>query len=134
MESKELRIGNLYMERCTKTVIEVIEITKEAVYFSGEFRGNWQAEPIPLTEEWLLKFGFECVHKANEHYQIQNPKGYKDLHKIHIFKTIGDSWHLAFSDTTTDKDYTPPCHFQNIHQLQNLYKALTGEELEIKTK
>jgi len=141
IESKELRIGNYVWEDyggCYEVVgVDSEKKAQQVKLKKPNFKGVGQyniehIEPIPLTEEWLIKFGFTVVYKKNKHYNIQNPRGYKDLHKIHIFKTIGDSWHLAFSDSVTDKDYTPPCHFTHVHQLQNLYFALTGEELTIK--
>lgn len=75
-------------------------------------------EPIPLTEEWLFKFGFD-----------------KPAYSI-----CGDIFHL----TKWDKNPLDWCvamnknnaiiveKLQYVHQLQNLYFALTGEELTIK--
>ena len=131
MDLKELRIGN-YVNYYLEPPISENELVKLTLYDFINIDFGWRNyNPIRLTEEWLIKFGFELVHKGNKHYQIQNPKGYKDSHKIHIFKTIGDNWHLAFSDTING-DYTPACHFKYVHQLQNLYFALTGKELTIK--
>ena len=68
-------------------------------------------KPIPLTEEWLLKFWF-----------ISNP--YEDRYEkgsIHIecIKTKGETY-LWIENMP---------HIKYVHQLQNLYFVLTGEEL-----
>jgi hypothetical protein len=89
--------------------------------------------PIPLTPEILEKCGFVVVHKANNHYTINDPNGFKDSHKIAIFHTVNNQWHIAFSDTFSGyKDYIPTTKIKYLHQLQNLYFALTGEELTVK--
>ncbi len=76
---------------------------------------------IPLTEEWLIKFGFE---KTNV-----------DI----FFKHIGEkalSIYLESNNLTTllsfDFQETPLRRVKYVHQLQNLYFALTGEELGTK--
>lgn len=64
MEAEKLRIGNLFQEQNTKEVIMVTELSQFKIGFSGSFKGEWQAKPIPLTEEWLLKLGkIEWVNK-----------------------------------------------------------------------
>ena len=75
-------------------------------------------EPIPLTEEWLLKFGFE---------RQENNWKTLDLH----FATIG--WEkLAGITLSFEKESIYLPHIKYVHQLQNLYFALTGEELTFK--
>lgn len=72
-------------------------------------------KPIPLTEEWLVKFGYEDKNKHN------------------FFGTLG----LLISNKHYYVSFTSEngvCIFQkheikSVHQLQNLYFALTGEEL-----
>lgn len=75
-------------------------------------------EPIPLTEECLLKFGFEkCLN------------GFwcaKELLNVKISKHFVTEIYLSGSDT--DLAFNG---IQYIHQLQNLYFALTGEELTL---
>ncbi len=71
-------------------------------------------EPIPLTEEWILKLGF-----------ISNPYFDRyELNRIHIEcdKTQGNLvlWIQKLPKLVK---------LEYVHQLQNLYYALTGEEL-----
>jgi len=85
-------------------------------------------KPIPLTEEWLLKFGFEQIGISGyfsknideKTYIAQNPNGFW----IAIERAEGDD--------DGEDEYSKQINVQYVHQLQNLYFALTGEELEIK--
>ena len=54
MESKELRIGNYVRTEVTHSVIKV------DIYDLANLKEQ-QLEPITLTEDWLLKFGFKKI-------------------------------------------------------------------------
>lgn len=117
MEASELRLGNLFIAENSKEIIKVIGLEKENITFSGNFVGKWQAKPISLTEEWLLKFGFDS------HGKIEN--------EMFIFQIIfHDCYHITYKEK---EGYgIGECFLQgypSVHQLQNLYFALTGEEL-----
>jgi len=121
MKAEELRIGNwvnLYDEfysevtglTNTSKVWCVNNPTDEGCAWSVD-----EIKPIPITEEWLVKFGFT---KTLDSYFL---KGFRvrfyegvsiDYKEIHLFEIIN----------------------YPIHQLQNLYHSLTGEELTIKEK
>jgi hypothetical protein len=78
-------------------------------------------EPIPLTEEWLLKFGFE---KAVDENIWVNKSSYQSLfYQLTFNSQIGAS---LYEDSHWIKS-----NIQYVHQLQNLYFALTNEELKI---
>lgn len=113
MKGSELRIGNLFIEEYSSKIIEVIGLEKIKITFSGLFLDKWQAKPIPLTEEWLVKFGF-VKHKTTDIY----PTFAKQMFNWNdgILYIIG----YGFMN-----------HIKHVHQLQNLYFALTGEELII---
>jgi hypothetical protein len=127
MDSKELRLGNLFQDKYTKQVIEVMELSKEKILFSGNFKGKWQAEPIPLTEEWLVKFGFENRYLSHlvlkEEYYCYCYNKVKGLY-IQVF--VYDE-----KDKVVDAEYLTPT-INYVHELQNLYYALTKKELTIK--
>lgn len=110
MEAKELRIGNYLYYKDKPTAIEVHEI--ETI----EERQDHSYKPIPLTEEWLLKFGFEHkrTEKADNYYLDHFRITFTDKKNIYIVYANS----LSFK---YNKYY--------VHQLQNLYFALTGEEL-----
>jgi hypothetical protein len=123
MQVNELRIGNLIKYRDYICAIESIShnfitITFDYVEFGEAVEktistGIKHIYPIALTEEWLLKFGFK-----NKSIDIDNYKAF----------------HIEFDDKLESvwlEDYElTKCKY--VHQLQNLYFALTGTELEIK--
>jgi len=79
--------------------------------------------PIPITEEWLQKFGF--LEVPIDH-PIPNNKSFEKnaLHiKIYSSSDIKKIW---YNEMVIDNNY------YYVHQLQNLYFALTGQELTIK--
>lgn len=75
-------------------------------------------EGIPLTEELLVKAGFENKHNGS----------YFELNGIGLI--IGYAVDGSF--VTGNSFGSRHCHFWYLHQLQNLYFALTGTELTIK--
>jgi hypothetical protein len=82
MEARELRIGNLLLDN-DKIICEVKEIREN--YILTNSLDNFKTlvaqiglyEPIPLTEEWLLRFGFKCVNGWDD--QIYYQKKEMDL-------------------------------------------------------
>jgi hypothetical protein len=132
IQSNELRIGNYVFDDDLKTICVVSRIeTKEYIewnsgddynvvclvkntkdrYLEGEF------EPIRLSEEILLKCGFDY----NESYlQYKHPKC-----PIYFTKHPRNKTLLCFIHNCTNGNT------RFLHDLQNLYFALTGTELEI---
>jgi hypothetical protein len=106
MTSKDLRIGNWVKWGDGIIQFELGMFNREDIIY---------AEPIPLTEEWLLRMGFE---KLNQHYWSLN----------------GFNYQMIFSNNSLDvhkRKYLIK-NVKHVHSLQNLYFALTGQELEIK--
>jgi hypothetical protein len=81
---------------------------------NGDFRQN--AEYIPLTEEWLKRFGFVS------HNSFNFVKRYGKSKRNHF--TIGVDFKVRIHDIKW-------VHVSTVHQLQNLYFAITEEELII---
>ena len=77
-------------------------------------------KPIPLTEEWLIKFGFEPELKNKDSINGEFIVYWK---YPFVFNT-NHGWWLYSKQLKIQPEY--------VHQLQNLYFALTGEELTIK--
>ena len=119
MEAKELRIGNYVL---TGVGVEVVyELYNHKLAVSNGNTGSTvrysEIEPIPITKDWLLKFGFEKVMKKH------NYTTYKlDGIKVAIYPTF-----ISVRNVPVDYKY-----FSHIHHLQNLYNSLTGKELKIK--
>lgn len=116
MEANELRIGNWVIDTFDKCSPVESQIGIDDFVVMGNFsRSNAPIpySPIPLTEEWLVKLGFE---KEPDHFFICWGKNGVEL----IDYEDGD---YEFNHCST--------LIKSVHQLQNLYFVLTGEELEI---
>jgi hypothetical protein len=135
MESRDLRIGNyLIIDGVLVRVRSVYSFTNgsfknnegrvEAYRYDSIFEpkkisaGINRFEPIPLTEEWLVKFGF-------------NFSGYNNEDKA-LYKIDDEVW--IVKNIVTKQFYLNEYQLEikHVHQLQNLYFALTNEELTIK--
>ncbi len=122
MKASELRIGN-YID-----LGKVIEITENRVtVLRSEITGLIESypllstNPIPLTHEILEKAGFER--------DLQFSETFTETYHVNInchFELI------AFDDYFVFHTIAPNLQIKYLHQLQNLYFALTGEELDIK--
>lgn len=118
IKANELRVGNL-----VKSPINWLnpqgEFMLDDIIFSEVLR-NYKTEsllPIPITEEWLVKFGFErAVHSNNF---------YKDKCPFHIVSFNGK---YVFMLRHNEEGIL----IKTVHRLQNLYFTLTGEELTIR--
>lgn len=120
MKVEELRIGNLYDnngEPCIVTPWTIQEV------FEAE--RSW-CKPIPLTEEWLIKLGFEHYNQLG--YNIKNNNFEIDI----WFDDNGTINDIQLSSTNISGAYPNIKNFQYLHQIQNLYFTLTGEELKLK--
>lgn len=134
MKANELRIGNLvtlclindeYIEIDlpiatihSDNTIRLLDGKKEIGCFSLK-----KIKPIKLTEEWLLKFGFKDrsgILKNKMSYGIEIGKmeiaWYRQDNKTR-FQTIENGFILKY--------------VTYVHELQNLFFALTGEELKL---
>lgn len=130
MEAKELRIGNWVIwngpSHQERALISCL--TKEEVFFScGESALISEIEGEPITEEWLVRLGFE---------KMNNGKYYTKIFGIGtwlMFETKGFTYWVGVGDwNDTDHQSVGLGKTQYIHQLQTLYFALTGQELELK--
>lgn len=118
MKVQELRIGN-FVERINFftdnqwgihqiSLIDLIDISRYPYHF----------RPIILTEEWVVKFGL----KENPKHTVFHIKGMQ----FEISTMIG-----GYYDNELGLDQESKIELKYVHQLQNIYFALTGEELTI---
>jgi hypothetical protein len=119
MKANELRIGNWV--NVTDKDYQVTQILERGVN-CGHIGAMYDlVKPIPLTEEWLVNHG-EGI----------------DFEGDYMFVWRGIVWYYRMSDFSVRRDYKQKnkinwVEIKYVHQLQNLYFALTGEELTIKT-
>lgn len=116
MRAEELRIGNwVYMgsdygdEQVTAYQIYNFNMTRNQ---TADYYREWQ--PIPLTEEWLKRFGFKVINALHDGTSVFQRADSKTLYLHNSGCWISGASHVS-------------CKY--VHQLQNLYFALTGEEL-----
>lgn len=119
IQPQELRIGNYY-QGASRGNIETV--TWQTLRDLSE--GKLNLLPIPLTEEILIKAGFEkdlhCGYESVYHH-----KNF-DLCIYNKIGTLGFELHEVEGFTINHEP------FFNLHQLQNLYFALTNKELIFK--
>ena len=111
IKANELRIGNNYMvggQLITATAEDILKCRARPTL----------RRPIPLTPEILEKCGFCIISNPNH---TNSFLCYKPMLKLVI---DSDSKNITLRDYSgVQKSIT------HLHQLQNLYHALTGEEL-----
>jgi hypothetical protein len=134
MKPTELRIGNLLQDEnsiimkvvglCDFKVLRTPPVVLQALLTEelkeiGVTPGD--PRPIPLTEGWLLKFGF-----FND-----NRNGWRldDMYSLSFSITNDGEFYPCWQDRVLSKVVT-----KYVHQVQNLYFALTGDELRVGTK
>lgn len=121
MNAKELRIGFYYMH--DGSVFEMDSTTLSSILIVG---GEYEYDPIPLTEDWLVRFGF----KKSKCYLGMREGMTREILFIYPTKS-GMYVSLWFPKAYTESDedhYLKEINY--VHQLQNLYYALTGQELD----
>ena len=130
MNATELRIGNLVeltnIEYGTNKTPYEIDIDD----FNDLYHKRIKIKPIPITPEWLERAGFSkrlINNKFYEYFIDATPPNYKNDYVIKWWDTDFDR-KINFSPVLSGTIHTFPCDY--IHQLQNLYFALTGKELE----
>jgi hypothetical protein len=115
MKASELRIWN-FIENTDSQMASYMVVNADVIK-QNELKMYASLESIPLTEEWLLKFGFEKTYIG---YDEKYPFFEKGL-------IIIDA-----CDFTIETASGLVIEIKYVHQLQNLYFALTGEELTLK--
>jgi len=116
MEANEIRVGN-WLE-WNKKPFKVCAIFRSVTENELWAKDNNELHPIPLTEEILLKCGFKYYKESNSYeldcgFSVPIWGKYDSENNLHVScDEIGIEIHY-------------------LHQLQNLYFALTGQELEI---
>jgi hypothetical protein len=111
MKANELRIGSLvdWNGEIAK-ISQILEL--EVVFTCGESDLTKAIKPIPLTEDFVIDLGLNPV-------EIENGEWYYQNNKFRLNKNYSGFYYSRNLDV------------KYVHQLQNLYFALTGEELTL---
>lgn len=123
LKAQDLRIGNLVLFD-VEDVLEIITPRRLGYIAQANSKEDSHPfKPIPLTEEWLFKFGFvKNIGKHGEYYS----------HNVFIRFVIWVDHEGFVCGRDEVKGCTAIVESKHVHQLQNLFYALTGEELECK--
>lgn len=115
MKAEELRIGNIVYDKnwdCSK------QLGATDIY-EMKVKGSDNFNEILLTPEWLERCGHKCDIGNGWEYQIQ-------AGALNWYFRWNTEWYSEIGGIYIDS------RVQYVHQLQNLYFALTGKELLIK--
>ena len=127
----ELRIGNLV--DLGNRIAKIIEIghlscvVADLEETQDTIEDYQRTKPIPLTEEWLYKFGFKDIDKSDNDYITYTDSNHNYYLQLDVRRKDGK---YSILDNSFDdlRDFSM-VDVMYVHQLQNLYFALTGEEL-----
>jgi len=114
MEANELRIGNWVQWNNVNAKITLADFCEEYETSQAFFH----KEPILITEEWLVKFGFD----SNRCISLRIDTSFDSLQITHNFDV--NIYDVSGGFVCLKK-------INYVHQLQNLYFALSGEELTL---
>ncbi len=113
MKATELRIGNWVEIQGLES--KIILVDTEGCICENEYCEDFEnnnitqnLQPIPLTEQWLKRFGCELI----------------------VFDITKGDIGFDFWLTPKGSDYSLSVNLEHVHQLQNLYFALTQEEIK----
>lgn len=87
---------------------------------------NRNYNPIPITEEWLTKFGFEQYTDFGVKFNTF------DLMPLCGFAYDTDTKQVIIQEKRNSMSHWIERKIEYVHELQNLYFALRGQELTIK--
>lgn len=137
MKANELRIGNTVSYNGKE--MDVYQI-KHDIHFGHVVNQDFEIKelnPIPLTEEWLTRFGF---FEGNDYAAGEDGYWFSESHvpKIRIAFDVAHGvfvsirYHQSHQWTDLHDPFKSGLSvFRYVHQLQNLYFGLIGEELKI---
>lgn len=128
MKANELRVGNLVL--FDKMIVSILEISQDEIWCkqikkttkSGIILCHLsELKPIELNNKWFLKLGFK---KGIDMFLSSNTIMYS-IFKLRI-RIMANYYTFCNECSFTKIEY--------VHQLQNLYFALCGEELVFSTE
>jgi hypothetical protein len=115
LRAQELRIGNLVNYKIVDELDERKEWFEPCEIDAIDLQViDSDYQPIPLTEEWLFKFGFDKNQSPNKDIQVGLVN---DDFANNVMSVVWRGFILV--------------KIQHVHQLQNLFYSLTNEELTL---
>jgi hypothetical protein len=127
MRADELRIGN-YLKRDV-----FLKVNAQTIVDIWEKKKNY--EPIPITEDWIIRFGFEMFDylldedEEDDFTYIDYRLPFKNKRFYYTLCTSREAFFDFCLKLTWVTDAIMLVRIKYVHELQNVYFALTGEEL-----
>lgn len=121
MKAEELRIGNFVQDKKGRE-IDIVRVSN----VSERHLNFWEEsvyQPIPLNEEWLIRFQW-TLHKSDMYWMSPFSKELtitKYATTEPVFYFVHENYQVGL----------PDIKLEYVHQLQNLYFCLTGQELTL---
>lgn len=120
MEANNFRIGNVAQDFHRNTY----EINNDIMV--DIIGGYMKLDPIPLTKEWLDKFGF--TYNQTDHFDY-HVKPISEIQETWLMIQSNNMYWIGYGDCMdNDASVVLGC-IEYVHQLQNLYFALAKKEL-----
>lgn len=133
MKASSLRIGNIVSARHSSAFngewcVEADDIASQE---EANTYGREYLKPILLTEEWLIKFGFQKFEEYDFGISLNKVPRF-EKGSVSIMLSDGKFWYATRQyDGGTSDPYGPVIEVVYVHRLQNLYFELENEELPI---
>ena len=132
LKANELRLGNIFDADMALNAEKILSVTSGRITAIFEYGVSFKdktvfplelIKPIVITEDILLQFGFELCNEA------KITKRYN--HDINPFIEMisQNDWMSSKVIVAQRSELLATIHY--VHQLQNLYFALTGQELPV---
>ena len=132
IKTSDLRLGNwLYYTNETKFLMQVVAIGDDWVQL--DFEGNEsdvfentdkEIYPIPFSDRFLSELSKNIIYDGYLMYIGPN-------NDLEVYVGIKDGV-IFLTPSVNDDDFEIGISIRYVHELQNIYHALTGKELEIK--
>lgn len=134
IKASELRIGNCIWD---DTLQRVKFVTHRVISDLASSAEPLPYSPIALTREWLVRCGFNKLEQVIGIYEDELHYSYRN-HKLELTFTVAYVVDRSPADITRIRIRLDgeilfvPKGIIHLHQLQNIYHALTGDEITIK--
>lgn len=138
MKANDLRIGNWI--KYEDKLVQVVQLSSLMILCQrdeNQFLVNCEPkvfQPIELTEELLLKIGFELMNTKNHKGFEMVREIEEDVYEFLVFKIFSDNTLLHMRKSKGGGfeygEFTKR-GIKYLHELQNAYFLLTNQEMEI---
>jgi hypothetical protein len=124
IKAEELRIGNFFYPDVDGDAYAKITAKDILELYSDPLDDYYKS--LPLTEDWLVKFGFE------EYIDFGYKTGNFDKVPLCGFTYSINTNKVMIMHKGNNISHWLDIKIKYVHQLQNLYFSLTNQELEVK--